>query len=93
MRLAIGELLWGSETKRYHPVLWSREGLIFLLAPNGAILTVEAAGGTPLEFGRSNETPVWEGWASISINGGHLYLACAVDEPRESDVWIADRVK
>ena len=82
----------GAGTRTY-PVRWSRAGLIYLLGPSGVILTVDAAGGTPREFGRTNETPVWDGWASISINGGNLYLACAVDEPRESDVWIADRVE
>jgi hypothetical protein len=29
----------------------------------------------------------------MSIDGDSLYLACAVDEPRESDVWVLDRVE
>jgi len=78
---------------RTYPVRWSREGVIYLLGEDGTILTSDASGGTPRAFGRLPEAPIWEGWASMSIDGDSLYLACAVDEPRESDVWVLDRVE
>jgi len=85
-------LVTADASARTYPVRWSREGIIYLLGPEGRIFTVDALGGSPREFGRIPEAPIWEGWASLSIDGESLYLACAVDEPRESDVWVLDRI-
>jgi Tol biopolymer transport system component len=74
-----------------YPVLWSPDGMLYLLSPEGAILAVPASGGTPRELGRMPERPIWEGWASATLDGKSLSLACAVDDPRESDVWLLDR--
>jgi len=76
---------------RTYPVLWSADDVLYLLSPEGAIFEVPATGGTPRELGRIPARPIWEGWASARREGRSLYLACAVDDPRESDVWVLDR--
>jgi serine/threonine protein kinase/Tol biopolymer transport system component len=78
---------------RTYPVRWSRDGTIHLFDPEGTSFTLEGSGGTPRVFGRIPEAPIWEGWASIWIDGASLYLACAIGEPRESDVWVLDQVE
>ena len=76
---------------RTYPLKWTLDGTIYLLDPNGVVLTYSASSGSLQEFGRLPEAPIWEGWADLWIQDGSLYLACAVDEPRESDVWVLDR--
>ena len=40
-------LVTADASLRTYPVRWSREGIIYLLGPEGRILTVDALGGTP----------------------------------------------
>ena len=76
------------------PVYWHPDGTIYLLERGGAILTVEATTGQVREFGRIGSRPaIHDGYSSIHVENGFLYLACAIDEPRESDVWVLDRVE
>ncbi len=78
---------------RTYPVHWSRNGTIYLFGPEGTIFKLDASGGAPRKFGRIPEPPIWEGWASLWIDNEFIYLACAIDEPRESDVWVLDQVE
>ncbi len=85
-------LVTSEASLRTYPLEWTQDGTIYLLDPNGVLFTLSASGGSLREFGRIPGAPIWEGWADMWIEGGSLYLACAIDEPRESDVWVLDRV-
>ncbi len=86
-------LVTAEASLRTYPLEWTRDGTIYLLDPNGVVLTYSESNGSLEEFGRLPEAPIWEGWADLWIDGSSLYLACSIDEPRESDVWVLDRVQ
>ena len=76
---------------RTFPMRWSADGRIWVLGLDGTVLIVDAEDGTVTLFGQLPGGCVWDGWASISEDG--RYLACTMDETRESDVWVADRIE
>jgi len=84
-------LVTADASLRTYPLEWTLDGTIYLLDPDGVVLTLADSGGPLREFGRLPEAPIWEGWADVWIEGDSLYLACSIDEPRESDVWVLDR--
>lgn len=75
-----------------YPIGWTGDGKLYVLNEDGVLSLVDASTGTLEDFGRIPDGPIWEGWASLHVGGSSLYLACSVDESRESDVWILDRV-
>ncbi len=85
-------LITAEASGRTFPVGWTRDGKLYILGEEGVLSIVDASGGTLENIGRIPAVPIWEGWASLHVAGNILYLACAVDESRESDVWILDRV-
>ncbi len=72
------------------PLRWTRDGRVWVLGADGVVSSVDESDGTSRVFGRLPEVCVTEGFASITEDG--RYLTCAIDETKESDVWVADRL-
>ena len=63
-------------------------GTVYVVAPDGTILSVPDTGGALTPFAQVPVGCIWDGGATMSPDA--VYFACSVDEQRESDVWVVE---
>ena len=69
----------------------SEDGTLYVLDLGGTVYTLPISGGPERPVAQLPDACIWEGEASMTPD--RRYLACSVDEARESDVWVVDLVE